>query len=300
MSIRKVAVAGGSGALGNLIVQELVNLGAEVIVLRRKGSLSSRSFSISVKDCEVNYESVDELAKALNGIEIVVCCLAGLKSVIVDTQERLMQAAVKAGVSKFIPSDFAIDFRTIPYGENRNLNLRREFFERFEHTPIKKTSILNGAFTDMLTGVAPFILFKFKKILCWGSPNQKMDWTTMADTARYTAFATLDRESPRFLKIAGDQISAEDLSEIMFSLTGVPHKIFKPSGLYLFKKLISITKFFVPGGKEIYPPWQGMQYMHNMYSGIAKFSQVDNERYPVQFTIAKDILKKYLQIKKPV
>ena len=54
----------------------------------------------------------------------------------------------------------------------------------FDESKIKVTSVLNGAFTDMLTGVAPYILFPIKKVLCWGDKNQKMDWTTIDDTAK--------------------------------------------------------------------------------------------------------------------
>jgi hypothetical protein len=63
--------------------------------------------------------------------------------------------------------------------------------------PIRATSILNGAFTDMLTGVAPFVVFRFRRILCRGIPEQLMDWTTIDDTARYTAKAAQDDGTPR-------------------------------------------------------------------------------------------------------
>ena len=48
-----------------------------------------------------------------------------------DYQEA-ERAAVDAGVPRFIPSDFAIDFTKIPEGGNRNLDLRREFHRRLE------------------------------------------------------------------------------------------------------------------------------------------------------------------------
>lgn len=294
MSVKKVAVAGGAGALGTLIVQELTALGVEVVVLTRKKSNSLAISHSSNVVREVDYDSINNMSENLSDVDVVVSTLAGLKPSIVEAQGRLIQAASQAGVSKFIPSDFAIDFRNIPYGDNRNLNLRREFYEKYDSIKIKKTSVLNGAFTDMLTGTAPFILFGLNRILCWGDPKQKMDWTTIADTAHYTAYAALDDQTPRFLKIAADQISAEDLCHTMAELTGKPYRILKPAGLGAFRRLIQITKFFVPGGQNVYPPWQGMQYMHNMYAGIAKFDAVDNTRYPVNFKSAKTVLETYV------
>ena len=35
----------------------------------------------------------------------------------------------------------------------------------------------NGAFADMLTGVAPIILFKRKRVLYWQNADQRMDFT---------------------------------------------------------------------------------------------------------------------------
>jgi nucleoside-diphosphate-sugar epimerase len=210
-------------------------------------------------------------------------------------QTRLLNAAVEAKVPRFIPSDFSIDFTKIPEGANRNLNLRLEFLRVAEKADIKLTSILNGGFMDMLTGVAPFILFKLDRVLCWGSPDQMMDWTTIDDTAKFTAMATLDEETPRFLKIAGDEISANILARDMTELTGRPYKVLKPGGLGMFNVLIKVTKFFVPGVNELYPPWQGMQYMYNMYSGITKFEKLDNDRYQMNWIRARDVLSKHLK-----
>jgi hypothetical protein len=63
----------------------------------------------------------------------------------------------------------------------------------------------------------------------------------------------------------------------------------------MFKFFIGLTKILVPGSNELYPPWQGMQYMHNLYSGITKFQRLDNDRYPVKWTRVKDLLSRHLQ-----
>jgi len=63
---------------------------------------------------------------------IAVSALAGLRDVIVEAQTVLLDAAIKAGVPRFIPSDDSIDFTKFPAGENRNLDLRREFHQRLD------------------------------------------------------------------------------------------------------------------------------------------------------------------------
>jgi len=295
-----VALAGATGDLGSRVVAELVALGAPVRALVRAGTAAdkqARLADLGAVVVEVDYADRAALRAALEGASAVVSTLSGLRPVIVDTQTQLLAAAEGAGVPRFIPSDFAIDYTRLPEGSNRNLDLRREFQRLADASPLRITSILNGAFTDMLTGVAPFILFGPRKILCWGDPAQKMDWTTIADTARYTARAALDPDTPRWLRIAGDQISARDLAVTMTELTGKKHGIFRPGGPGLLGVLVALTKKFTPASDALYPPWQGMQYMRNMYSGLPKFPAVDNDRYPMVWTSARDVLARHLAAK---
>jgi hypothetical protein len=58
---------------------------------------------------------------------------------------RGVGAAIKADVPRFIPSDYSIDFTKFPPGENRNLDLRRDFHKRLDKTSISATTIFNGA-----------------------------------------------------------------------------------------------------------------------------------------------------------
>src|ERR1035441_4221125 len=47
-----------------------------------------------------------------------------------------------------------------------------------------------------------------------------VDFTTMDDTAAFTASAALDPSTPRFLRIAGDQLSARELTAVVSEVTG--------------------------------------------------------------------------------
>jgi nucleoside-diphosphate-sugar epimerase len=176
-------------------------------------------------------------------------------------------------------------------GENRNLDLRRDFHKRLDQTSISATTILNGAFADMLTGQMPLILFKLKRVLYWGDADQRMDFTTMDDTATFTASAALDPSTPRFLRIAGDQLSARELTAVVSEVTGKEFRLFRAGGLGMLGALIKVARTVAPGEKELYPAWQGMQYMRNMFDGRAKLEPLDNDRYPgIRWTTARDLL----------
>jgi NmrA-like family protein len=193
---------------------------------------------------------------ACSGASCVVSALQGLRDV--EAQTVLLDAAVKAGVPRFIPSDYSIDFTKFPPGENRNLDLRRDFHKRLEKASISATTIFNGAFADMLTGQMPLILFNLKRVVYWGDADQRMDFTTMNDTAAFTASAALDPSTPRFLRIAGDQLSARELTAVVSEVTGKKFRLFRAGGLGALGALIKVAHAVAPGEKDLYPAWQGM------------------------------------------
>ncbi|MHC2990413.1 NmrA family protein [Pontibacter sp. HJ8] len=289
-----IILAGATGNLGGRIARSLLERGARVRAIVRRGSDKNKIAALQHQDVsivEVDYKSLSELTEACSGGACVVSALSGLREVIVDAQTLLLQAAVGAGVSRFIPSDYAIDFTKLPPGTNRNLDLRQEFHDRLHEAPIAATSILNGMFTDLLTGQAPVILFPLKRVVYWGDADQLLDFTTIADTATFTAAAALDPTTPRYLRIAGDVLSASGLRAAASEVTGKDFKLLRVGGLGTLDTLIKITRKLLPESEEVFPPWQGMQYLRNMFSGLPKLEPLDNDRYPgMHWTSVREVL----------
>ena len=106
-------LAGATGNLGGRIARAILKRGANVRAIVRHNSdpekveeLRKRGAAIA----EVDFNSVPELTEACSGGSCVISALSGLRDVIVETQTLLLDAAVKAGVPRFIPSDYSIDF----------------------------------------------------------------------------------------------------------------------------------------------------------------------------------------------
>ena len=289
-----IIMAGATGDLGGRIARAIIDRGADVRAIVRPDCDRDkveglRQYGATI--AQVGAYTVPELTEACRGGSCVVSALSGLKDVIVDTQNMLLDAAVGAGVPRFIPSDYCVDYTRLNPGTNRNLDLRREFKERLDKAPIAATSVLNGMFTHLLNGEAPVILFKFRRVLYWGDADQLLDFTTMDDCARFTAAAALDASAPRFLRIAGDQLSPRGLARVAGQVTHEEFKLLRPGGLRRYALLIKLARFLAPQSDAIYPPWQGMQYMHNMFSGQVKLEPLDNGRYPgFQWTAVQDVL----------
>jgi hypothetical protein len=86
------------------------------------------------------------------------------------------------------------------------------------------------------------------------------------------------RPPPRFLPIAGDQFSARELAAVVSEVTGKEFRPFRAGRLGALAMLIKIARTVAPGERELYPAWQGMQYVRNMFDGRAKLDPLDNNR----------------------
>jgi nucleoside-diphosphate-sugar epimerase len=290
-----IVLAGATGNLGGHIARALRERGAPVKALVRPGSAGAKVAALEglgVEVARVDPASEDAVARACEGGACVVSALSGLRDVVVDAQSVLLAGAVRAGVPRFFPSDYSIDFTRLPPGGNRNLDLRREFHARLAQAPVRATTVFCGMFTELLTGDAPFLLFGPRRVLCWGDPDQRLDFTTVPDVAAFTAAAALDPETPRTLRVAGDEVSARDLAEAARAATGQRFGLLRPpGGLRTLRALTRLTRALSKERGELYPPWQGMQYMHDMYGGRAKLAPLDNGRYPgLRWTGVREVL----------
>lgn len=107
MALRKVALAGATGNLGAPVLKALLDSNLSVTVLSRSGGNSSKLTphpNLTIK--EVNFNSAQSMIPVLDGVEVVVSCLATLA---IGSQNPLIDAAEAAGVKRFIPAEFGMD-----------------------------------------------------------------------------------------------------------------------------------------------------------------------------------------------
>jgi hypothetical protein len=289
-----IALAGATGDLGGRICEALVGRGASVRALVRPDASEgdvARIAALGATPVRADPARVDSVAAAVEGAACVVSALNGLHDVIVGRQGVLLDAAVKAGVPRFIPSDYSADFTKTRPGHNRNFDFRREFMVRADRAPIRVTSILNGAFMDMLGAEMPVIQPGIHRVLYWRSADQPLDFTTKDDVAAYTAAAAMDDAAPRFLRISGDTLSARGIAEVMTQSSGERYRTLWVGSMGSLGVMIRIAKLVAPGTGEAFPPWQGMQYIRDMFSGRGKLDPLDNHRYAnIRWTSFRELL----------
>lgn len=281
MQRKTVVVAGATGDLGERIARALVRKGAGVRVIVRgatSADLRQRLQAMGVALVDSSYD-VQSLKVACEGAACVVSALNGLEDVILGQQGALLDAAVEAGVPRIIPSDFSLDYTKTIAGENRNMDLRRRFRSHLDAAPIRATSVLNGAFSTVLTEDAPILLPRVKRVLYWGDADQPLNFTTKDDVAEFSADAALDDQAPRDLRIAGGTVSPLQLAAIATEMSGKAYRPLRAGGLERLGLVTRIARTLAPSHGAVFPPWQGMQYLRDMMSGRGELSPLDNARY---------------------
>jgi NAD(P)-dependent dehydrogenase (short-subunit alcohol dehydrogenase family) len=277
-----VLVAGATGNLGERICRELIKRNVEVRALIRP---TTRVENINILEkmgvniFKVEMSNQQEIIDACIGVSCVVSSVAGLRDVMVETQLKILNAAIAAGVPRFIPSDFSCDFTFIPKGENRNFDLRKEFQEHLDKSPIKATSIFNGCFADILSYNTPLFNVPDKTIAFYDNKTDwQMDFTTMDDTAAFTAAAAVDDTTPRFLRIASFRVSPADLVELSEQHKNQKFELINMGSMEGFSVYNKMQRAAHPKGEmELYPRWQQSQYLYSMF--LVHHLSLDNNRY---------------------
>jgi uncharacterized protein YbjT (DUF2867 family) len=147
-AIKNVTIVGGSGRLGTFILQKLVASNKfNVQALKRSGS--SSTFPDGVAVVESDYENVDSLKSAFQGQDAVVSVIgdAGVLS-----QKAMVDAAVAAGVKRFLPSNFGSNMsnpnsRKLPvFG--RKVVVEDYLVEKSKTTDLTYSFVYVGGLTD--------------------------------------------------------------------------------------------------------------------------------------------------------
>ncbi|POR31865.1 NmrA family transcriptional regulator [Tolypocladium paradoxum] len=153
--IRKVLLVGANGTVGSVILEGLVQARCfDVSVLRRSNSSSSGT-AAGIADVTVSPQlGLDELVAAIAGHDAVVAAFP-LKDV--DQHLRLVEAAFRAGVRRYIPADYGSCDAASPQAQ-AHLKLYRdktavrdkceELASRNPSGPFSWTSIICGHFFD--------------------------------------------------------------------------------------------------------------------------------------------------------
>ncbi|THU82671.1 NAD(P)-binding protein [Dendrothele bispora CBS 962.96] len=256
---QKIAVAGGTGGVGNHIVEGLLELQSrsptsitKVIVLSRssttKGSYiqSPSSPDLHAPIISVDYTSVSSISNVLSEhqIDTVISTLVGEPSQFIPAQETLLQAALSVPtVHRFAPSEFGSDSEQIESAPLYKMKL--PILKSLREVKVRRSSsLLPFEFTKFVCGI-------FMNHLGFGNPkpngsqalghlrsfpyivdisngtadvpgdgNDKIWYTTAEDVGRFVAEATQLDEWPEESTMVGDVVTTNQVIEMVERISG--------------------------------------------------------------------------------
>ncbi|KAL1792219.1 hypothetical protein ACET3X_009970 [Alternaria dauci] len=100
-TFRNVLLIGGSGTLGSVLLEALKESSYNVAVLSRQESTSQ--LPEGTKVIRADYGDTSSLEAAMKGQDVVISTVG---PTVTDGQKSFIDAAVAAGVKRFIPSEF--------------------------------------------------------------------------------------------------------------------------------------------------------------------------------------------------
>ncbi|TID14563.1 CipA protein [Venturia nashicola] len=104
MAIETVTLLGADGRLGPAVLKALVESKFKVQVLKRESSKSTAKYPSGVTETRIPDDfPPSSLESALQGQDAVIVTIPGTNT---SLQKKLADAAVKVGVTRFIPADF--------------------------------------------------------------------------------------------------------------------------------------------------------------------------------------------------
>ncbi|KZV93471.1 NAD(P)-binding protein [Exidia glandulosa HHB12029] len=225
MSTYASFVVAGAGSIGSLIASELLLIdGTKVTVFTRGGNTKIPPGAI---ESTVDYSKPEELEQALKdaNAQVVISTLSGPGFV---SQIALADAALKAGVKLFVPSEFGSISHEAP--SPGPFDLKNATSKHLKEIGLPYTIFYNGIFADLPLTVFPTVLDLEKRTLTVvGSGNVKVSFVARPDIARYVAYvlthAPHSQLENTIIGIEAERLTWRELAKVYEKKYGGPFEV---------------------------------------------------------------------------
>lgn len=296
--LKNVALIGASGSVGKVLVDAFLNDKRFNVTILRRGS-SSATYPSEFKVVDVDYDSLESLTAALAGQDAVVSTINSAAPV--DTQKKFIDAAIAAGVKRFVPSEFGCGLdnelnQTLPVFAPK-IAIQKYLKEKAQSTPLTYTFAYSGPFLDW--GLEHQLLLRTvdSKPKLFDGGNTVFS-TTKLDTVAAAVLAILSKPEEtknREVRFQSTAISQNRLFALAKEVA--PQRNWEPEVVKI-DDIVRVADDRLSKGlldHETFIPYLVRAIMDPRYG--PKFETLDNELLGLkQVTEAeiKDILKQYL------
>ncbi|MBO0791608.1 MAG: NmrA family NAD(P)-binding protein [Ktedonobacteraceae bacterium] len=286
-SLTTILVVGATGLLGEKIAREL--LAKESVTTRllvRVASTGSAEKQARIRALQAagaqvvegDLHDLESLKRACEGVTAIISSVQGEENIIVAGQQNLLRVAEAAGVQRFMPSDYAIDYFKHEEGDNGAFDLRRRFAAILKASRVPYTILLSGAFTEVeLSPWGTLIDEQARTFSYWGDGQTTFDITASDDVAKYAVEAILDPgKANQVVQVAGDVLTMKQFLAIYQEVIG-EQLVERQQGT------VEELHAWIEQQKRTASSWhayRAYQYHYGLVSGKGKLDSIENTRYP--------------------
>ncbi|PTB65677.1 NAD(P)-binding protein [Trichoderma citrinoviride] len=148
--LKNIALVGASGNVGKVLLPALLAANKFTVTVLRRRASSPSTLPSGVRVVDVDFSSADSLAAALAGQDALVSTVGS--GALNDEQKRLIDAAVAAGVRRFLPSEYGCDLQNelaakLPVFAHK-VEVAGYLEDKARTTPLTYTLVYSGPFFD--------------------------------------------------------------------------------------------------------------------------------------------------------
>jgi nucleoside-diphosphate-sugar epimerase len=219
---KNVAIIGASGNLGTPVLNTLLNHSPfDITVVSRQES--DRTFPPNVKVIKADYSSQESLTNALKGQDVVLSLVGGAA---LGDQKKLIDAAIAAGVKRFLPSEYGSnveDERTrkiVPVFEAKKGAVN---YLKSKEDVIEWSSLVTGGFFDWGLKVGFFGFDFASKTATLIDEGQATFSTTNLEQIGHAIIAVLQKPAEtknQYVYVASFNLSQKEILAEIEKITG--------------------------------------------------------------------------------
>ncbi|CAI7603967.1 unnamed protein product [Penicillium palitans] len=221
--LKNVAIIGASGSIGKIILDGLVASSQfEITVISRKESEATFLPGVTVLKTDYSDESLEA---AFKGKDVVISAVGATGF---GEQKKFVNAAIRAGVKRFIPSEFSVNsqndavLQLLPlFGQKKELI---EYLKSKEADGLTWTGIASSALFDwgLANGFLEFDIASHTATI-WDEGNKSFTFTNQKALGEAVASVLFHPDETRnqFLLIASVETTQKDILAALEKESGV-------------------------------------------------------------------------------
>ena len=297
--MQTVLIVGGTGTFGFKIVRAMTyRPEAKIRVLVQPDSIAESDranlrwlASRGVEIFEGDLKDPCSLNTAVKGAHAVISAVKGGPQVMLDGQKNLLDVSVAHHVSRFIPSDYTLDYSRLDPADHGELALKARFASILKSESIEHTFLFNGIFMEDLFSASMGIFdFRSRAVRYWGDGETRMDVTRSDDAAEYVAEAVFDPHAANMrLNLVGDTVTLNEIIARFDEATEYRFERHCRGTIDALKAALADRRRQI----QLDPEYIALQCQWVLFSGTAKLGDLDNQRYK---NVYPTILLDYISI----